>query len=167
MKGISNPVDLIKKTLIASLLIQASWFILMAAVDLSTVLTYTVGAIPTSLLATTDEQYKDVRMLGMNTMLNLGDEGLNKDKSIDKTIFNYRSTKKQEGDRLLDDKYLAPCKVINVKFGAQEQSFIIGRVFDQFTGWEAGKATLFVMEPNYCVHYGSLFSFSDFYSPEL
>lgn len=167
MKGISNPVDLIKKTLIASVLIQASRFILMAAVDLSTVLTYTVGAIPTSLVATTDEQHKDIRMLGMNTILNLSDEGLNKDKSIDKTILNYRSTKKQEGDRLIDDKYLAPCKTIDVKFEAQEQSFIIGRAFDQLTGREAGKATLFIMEPSYCVHYGSLFSFSDFYSPEL
>jgi len=52
-------------------LIQASWFILMAAVDLSTILTYTVGAIPTTLVGNTDMTGMDSRILGMNTFLNL------------------------------------------------------------------------------------------------
>jgi hypothetical protein len=41
MKGIKLP-DLLKKILIASVLIQASWFMMMVLVDLSTVLTYSV-----------------------------------------------------------------------------------------------------------------------------
>ena len=71
LKGIDKPQDLIKKTLIASILIQASWFILMAAVDLSTILTYTVGAIPTTLVGNSDMTGMDSRILGMNTFLNL------------------------------------------------------------------------------------------------
>jgi hypothetical protein len=35
-------MDLIKKTLIASVLVQMSWFIVMIAVDLSTILTYSI-----------------------------------------------------------------------------------------------------------------------------
>ena len=42
----------------------------MAAIDLSTVLTYTVGAIPTTIIATTDAKEHDTRMLAMNTLLN-------------------------------------------------------------------------------------------------
>jgi hypothetical protein len=35
--------DLLKKILISSVLIQASWFIMMALVDLSTIMTYSIG----------------------------------------------------------------------------------------------------------------------------
>lgn len=42
-KGVSNPIALIKKTLVTGVLIQMSWFVMMVAVDISTVLTYTVG----------------------------------------------------------------------------------------------------------------------------
>ena len=89
MKGISNPMDLIKKTLIASILIQASWFILMAAVDISTVLTYSVGAIPTTLVATADQKFQDEKMLKMHSLFNLTNEGLQKDTKVDDAIISY------------------------------------------------------------------------------
>jgi hypothetical protein len=40
--SVGSPTELIKKTLIASVLVQLSWFIVMVAVDLSTILTYSV-----------------------------------------------------------------------------------------------------------------------------
>lgn len=42
----------------------------MAAIDVSTILTYSVGAIPTSIISTADQKGHDARMLSMNTLLN-------------------------------------------------------------------------------------------------
>jgi hypothetical protein len=39
---VDSPTTLIKKTLVASVLVQMSWFIVMVAVDLSTILTYSI-----------------------------------------------------------------------------------------------------------------------------
>jgi hypothetical protein len=39
---VDSPMTLIKKTLVASVLVQMSWFIVMVAVDLSTILTYSI-----------------------------------------------------------------------------------------------------------------------------
>lgn len=150
IKGIDKPQDLIKKTLVASVLIQASWFILMAAVDLSTILTYTVGAIPTSIVGSNDlAEIEDSRILGMNTFLNLWDEGIQKDKTTDEAIVTYWNTKKGN-----TEKYIAPCWTTEVGSKQEGQSFVIGRKFDALSG-----AT---MLPGYCVHYGSLISFAEF-----
>ena len=154
LKGIDKPQDLIKKTLIASILIQASWFILMAAVDLSTILTYTVGAIPTTLVGNTDMTGMDSRILGMNTFLNLWDEGIQKDKTTDEAIVTYWNTKQWNSE-----KYIAPCRTIEVWSGKEGQSFIIGRKFSTLIWWS--DKTPLQMEKWYCVYYGSLISFSE------
>lgn len=91
MKSVSNPTDLIKKTLLASVLIQASWFILMAMVDISTVLTYSVGSIPTTLVATTDTKRQNEKMLQMHTLFNLYNGGLQKDATVDEVVVSYRT----------------------------------------------------------------------------
>jgi hypothetical protein len=61
---------LIKKTLIAGVLIQMSWFIMMVLVDLSTILTYSVGALPSSVLSkiTTDN---DSKVMTTNVIVDL------------------------------------------------------------------------------------------------
>lgn len=154
IKGIDKPQDLIRKTLFASVLIQASWFILMVAVDLSTILTYTVGAIPTSIVWSSDSAgIEDSRILGMNTFLNLWDEGIQKDKTTDEAIVTYWNTKKGN-----TEKYIAPCWTTEVGSAQDGQSFVIGRKFDAISG-----AT---MLPGYCVHYGSLISFAEFTQKE-
>ncbi|AHB41488.1 hypothetical protein P148_SR1C00001G0698 [candidate division SR1 bacterium RAAC1_SR1_1] len=53
-KDARNPIEIIKKTLIAGVLIQASWFILAAVVDISTIATYAVGGMPMALLNNKD-----------------------------------------------------------------------------------------------------------------
>ncbi len=159
VKGISTPKELITKTLIASILIQASRFILMAAIDLSTVLTYTVGAIPTTIIATTDAKEHDTRMLAMNTLLNFWDAWVQKDKLVDEIIINYRTVKKENKD----SKYVAACQVVSVWSGDKKQTFVVGRAFESLTGTdEKGKLKLLKMEPGYCVHYGALISFAEF-----
>lgn len=45
-----NPMEIIKKTLIAGILIQASWFIIAVLIDISTIATYAVWGLPMALL---------------------------------------------------------------------------------------------------------------------
>lgn len=147
MKGISGPKDLITKTLIAGVIIQASWFILMAMVDLSTILTYSVGAIPTTIVGKGDTKWDfDSRILGMNTLLNLWDAWVQKD--VDQAIISYRSTS-------ITGEKIAPCKVVKAGW---DQTFVIGRAFDELVinGKKVGMAS------SYCVHFWALISFSEF-----
>lgn len=158
LKGLASPKDLITKTLVAAVLIQASWFILMACVDLSTVLTYTIGAIPTSILATTDKATEDSKMLMMNTVFNLGDAGVQKDTSADQAIVTYRTTSNDH-----DSIAIAPCKGTQIKGGnGGKQTFIIGRAFDSIKQEKDGKEII-KMQEGYCIRYGALVAFNDFY----
>lgn len=43
-------VEVVKRTFIAGVLIQASWFITAVAVDISTIATYGVGGLPISIM---------------------------------------------------------------------------------------------------------------------
>lgn len=87
-KGIDNPTTLIKKTLIAAVLIQASRFIMMVLVDLSTILTYTVGTIPTTVLATTDQK-ANYKVMGMSMQVNLGDAGKDANLASNESVQRY------------------------------------------------------------------------------
>jgi hypothetical protein len=53
--------DLITKTLIAGVLIQASWFLVGALVDVSTIATSAVGAFPASFLKTDAKLQKNIQ----------------------------------------------------------------------------------------------------------
>lgn len=53
-KDEKSPLGIIKVTLIAGILIQASWFIVAALVDISTIATYAVGWLPLSVLKGTE-----------------------------------------------------------------------------------------------------------------
>ena len=54
----------------AGVLIQMSWFIMMVLVDLSTILTYSIGALPSSVLSkiTTDN---DSKVMTTNVIVDL------------------------------------------------------------------------------------------------
>lgn len=54
LKDGKTPLWIIKKTLIAGILIQASWFLLAATIDLSTVTTYAVGWLPLTVIKSTE-----------------------------------------------------------------------------------------------------------------
>ena len=70
MAKLKSPRELIKKLFIAGVLVQLSWFIMMVAVDISSVLTYTVGALPTTLLSQTDAKM-DTKVVGVSVWSNL------------------------------------------------------------------------------------------------
>ncbi len=63
------PMDTIKKTLIAGVLIQASRFLLAALVDVSTIATYAVGGLPLSVIKNTDIGKQ--KILKVNSLIDL------------------------------------------------------------------------------------------------
>ena len=152
-KTISWPWDLIKKTLLASVLIQASWFLLMVMVDLSTILTYSVGGLPWMVL---NEElwgwtWTDSRMFVMNAELNMWDYDVwVKNWNVPDAVVYYWS--------LTWNKNIAPCETVDINFWWKDgtQSFIIWRKFVELT-WNRQ------MLKWYCMYYWSLVAYNDFY----
>lgn len=70
LKDGKSPLGIIKKTLIAGILIQASRFLVAAAVDVSTVATYAVGWLPLSVLKNTDLGQRKILAVDANLDLN-------------------------------------------------------------------------------------------------
>ncbi len=157
ISGIKLP-DLLKKVLIASVLIQASWFIMMVLVDLSTIMTYGVGWLPISVLwEKTLWSWDDSRMFKMN---------------VDLSLWDYDSKIEWQWDsagaikyywHVTWSTYVAPCKTVDVDFWWNDgkQAFVIGREFIELP-WTDGK-TSYTMKPWYCMYYWALVTFNDFY----
>ncbi len=62
------PVSIIKKTLIAGVLIQASWFLMAAVIDVSTILTYSIWWLPMTVMQNNPKQ-SDLPILWVNAVL--------------------------------------------------------------------------------------------------
>jgi len=69
-KDARSPMTVIKNTLIAWVLIQASWFLTAALIDVSTVATYAIGGMPTSLLIKEKDQ-SSFKLLPTHSKLDL------------------------------------------------------------------------------------------------
>lgn len=145
--------DFLRKTLIASVLIQASWFIMMALVDLSTILTYSIWWLPYSIMGEEASWWSgDYRMFKMNVDVNLWNYDAKVENNWDLSnavIYYWHATW---------TKYIAPCDTIQKKFWDESQSFIIWRKFESFS-WNK-------MMPWYCMYYWDLVSFADFLESE-
>ncbi|MBS8122497.1 type IV secretion system protein [Candidatus Vampirococcus lugosii] len=80
-----NPKSLIPKFLVATVGIQASWFLLAALIDLSTVMTYSIGGLPLTVL---DNFKEDEEALMLPVMrMEMGDQGLGGITKSDRTLF--------------------------------------------------------------------------------
>ena len=102
-KDETSPLGVIKKTLIAGVLIQASWFLTAAMIDLSTVATYAVGGLPMNVIKNTDVW--EQKMLTVNSSLDL-----NNFSNITQNGDNFKvrySTKDKDNKEIL----LSPCKI--------------------------------------------------------
>jgi hypothetical protein len=64
-------LGIIKTTLIAGVLIQASWFLMAALVDVSTIATYAVGGLPLNVLKNT--AIGSQKILTVNSSINLNE----------------------------------------------------------------------------------------------
>lgn len=69
LKDEKSPLGIIKKTLIAGILIQASWFIMAVLVDLSTIATYAVGGLPLNILK--NDPIGSMQIITVNSSINL------------------------------------------------------------------------------------------------
>lgn len=78
------PVSIIKKTLIAGVLIQASWFLIAAVIDVSTILTYSIWWLPMTVLQNNPVQ-SDLPILWISADLSKKEEG-------NKMSLNYYNT---------------------------------------------------------------------------
>lgn len=66
-----SPMSVIKKTLIAGVLIQASWFLLAAIIDISTIATYAIWGLPMSLLNDKDSAGANTKIMQTESHLEL------------------------------------------------------------------------------------------------
>ncbi|MBO4203609.1 hypothetical protein J5893_02120 [bacterium] len=66
---------LITNTLIAGILIQASWFLTSAAVDLSTIATYGVGGLPITILGSSSDENLDLVYFNHERVINFEQQG--------------------------------------------------------------------------------------------
>ena len=151
--------DLLKKVLISSVLIQASWFMMMVLVDLSTILTYSVWGIPYSILNKgTLWSWDDAKMFKMNVDLSLWDEN-----SEVETLWDTSSIIKYYW-HVTWSTYVAPCATVQVDvWWDTKQSFVLWREFDSIPDLKG--QTKYNMIPWYCMYYWSLVSFNDIYQP--
>ena len=118
LKDEKSPLGIIKTTLIAGILIQASRFLLAAVVDISTIATYAVGGLPLSVLKNT--QLWTQKILSVNSaidfnnfdVLNPQGEGF---KVRYSTVYKNKDIK------------ISPCKIAEWSSGTTTISYVVGR----------------------------------------
>ena len=147
-----NPTDLIKKTLIAGVLVQMSWFIMMVLVDLSTILTYSVWALPSSIISQVGSGASS-KILSTNIILNMGDAQKRWSQDQNETIIDYYTLGWVNNNGGMN---IAPCLVVK---RTDKESYIVGRKYDKLI-WSNGKEI--PMNDGYCAYYSSLFSYTPF-----
>ena len=102
--------------MIAGVLIQASWFLVAAAVDISTVATYAVGGLPLSVLKNTDIDHK---ILSVNSTIDLNKFDIMSPGGEDfKVWYSTKYTKAKGDDKTI---HMSPCRI--------EKKYIIGREY--------------------------------------
>jgi len=148
---VKKPMETIKKAIFAGILIQMSWFIVAALIDISTVATYAVGGMPMSILKT-DARMNSIKILQPDVSMNL-----NSEKKIDPDDFvvSYQ-VKTSNGSTV----YLSPCdrRVHN------KQSYIVGRLYgdEKFINqWKLGLDSS-KSELNACVYLGEVKFYYEF-----
>lgn len=153
LKGINSPMDLIKKTLLAGVGIQLSWFLMMVLVDISTILTYTVGGLPSSIMPQV-EKAADYKVMGVSVAVDMGDT---KTQALDPFKYYGVLPAVQEGGAPLN---IAACEVWSIDTGAgNKRDYIVGRAFDKI---ELG--TGISMAEGYCLYQANLVSYVEWNS---
>lgn len=101
--------DVIKKALVAGVLIQASWFLMGALIDISTIATYSIGGMPISILQSDNQCAAD---LGNTVLLPIGSKvdfsASSQVTAFDESFRYYYFV--QENDT---KTYFSPCEVYN------------------------------------------------------
>lgn len=120
-KDARNPMEIIKKTLIAGVLIQASWFILAAVVDISTIATYAVWGMPMALLNDKDIKSSQTKILQTESHLELN----NVNKLQEEEFRIWYKTSLTWADKTVTQVTISPC--LTKKLGTN--TYIVGRKY--------------------------------------
>ena len=134
--------DVIKKALIAGVLIQASWFLMGAIIDISTIATYSIGGMPIAILWGEDNQCKalgDIKTLPIGTKVDF--TASNADNSIDNGFQYYYYINKNDDTKT----YFSPCEMY-------DDRWVIGQ-----KNW--GNVGGIPYEDNYCILPGNQFAY--------
>ena len=132
-----------------------SWFIMMALVDVSTVLTYSLWGIPLSVVKEDPKandkasEEKLQRILGINLAINYWN-AWSQQEWADETFIVYRN---------YNNHRFAPCELIDLWSGSNIQKYLLWRKFSEYKKkWAAGDEIIDMLG-GYCMHNGVLFSF--------
>ncbi len=116
-KDEKSPLGIIKVTLIAGILVQASWFLLAALVDISTIATYAIGGLPLNVIKGSD--IDKTRILSVNSSIDLNKFNLSFAWGEDfKVWYSVSHTWIKLPDNVVK---ISPCRIAN--------SYVIGREF--------------------------------------
>lgn len=116
-KDEKSPLGIIKTTLIAGILIQASWFLVAALVDVSTIATYAVGGLPLSVLKNTT--IGNQKILSVNSSIDLNKFDISSAWGEDFQVwYSTQHPTKAGGDHIVT---MSPCRV--------ERSYVIWREY--------------------------------------
>jgi len=109
--AVKKPIKVITNALIAGVLIQSSWFIVGAVIDISTIATYAIGGLPTSVLGGKEnKKLSTMAILGTNINIDL-------EKADDETFFSSNTSYGEQ-------TYISTCKVETTN---NKSKYIIGR----------------------------------------
>lgn len=136
-KDEKSPLGIIKTTLIAWVLIQASRFLLAALVDISTITTYAVGGLPLSILKNTDIGQQ--KILSINSSIDLDKFDLLNEEGESFKVW-YSTTYHDTNKNIDIPVVLSPCRV--------EDNFVVGR---QYTDAKYRNPDVFGDEIRACV----------------
>lgn len=144
-----KPQKIITQTLIAGVLIQMSRFVMAALVDLSTIATYAVGALPLNVVSSTPLGKHKIMQVHVEMDLSKFQKSVSSDTN-DYFKVSYSVPATKDGKKIPDLKF-SECK--------EKNHYIIGRM-DGSTGFR--NDGVFWWIKNACVKWGQLVFFNEF-----
>ncbi len=139
-----SPLWIVKKILIAGILIQASRFLLSAVIDISTITTYAIGGMPLTVLKNSD--LWDQKVLWVNSTINLADTNNLEDTVIYRTYWDNPERK------------IANCKI----WSWWNSSYIVGKQINFISQSWSNNSWWIPLEKWICVLWGIPYRFNEF-----
>lgn len=144
-----DPKRLIKRSLIAWILIQASWFLMAALIDLSTIMIYWIWGLPVSILSSTEDLNKKYNGYVMKNIISVDANDVSNMNFYLTNILTWAGTQ----------IYISECDTFSIKDnggkkGSQEYILAPKMIYYQDLSWN-----FINTEDLYCDYYGSVYKF--------
>ena len=151
-----DPKRLIKRSLIAWILIQASWFLMAALIDLSTIMIYWIWGLPVSILSSTEDLNKKYNGYVMKNIISVDANDISNMNFYLTNILTWAGTQ----------IYISECDTFSIKDnggkkGSQEYILAPKMIYYQNLSWN-----FINTEDLYCDYYGSVYKFKSLF-PDL